>query len=731
LLFEVVPGVLKGMMTAMLRTGYFPSEWKCANVIFFAKKNKDPCNPRSYRPVCLLSTLSKVLERIINNRIIYFLETNAKLHSEQFGFREGRNTTLCISHVINLIKQSIRSYKYTAMVLFDFESAFDTADWGLLLSSLHELGVDNNVVTIIKSYLRNRRVGFTTNEVFEAFKIDRGCPQGSCLGPTLWNLIANKLLIDFNAEDCDLVAYADDFVMLVAGNTRQELELKTNRLIARFADRSDEYKLRISSDKTKAVLFGKDLSRRYPIFKLNGSSIKIVEYAKYLGVLIDRHLGFTHHLSYLNDEIVSYNTKIKRVGNAYWGVSIETLRIWYIAVVEAKLCYAIQAWFPCLNCHGRRKLDSIQRKCLVKILKCYRTVSNMALYVLTGIPPITLKATYLVQQFDLRYRSGILVSNDQSFCKDDFEWTTLRCQTNPSVYPDNLKVVLDPEDSLNLYGLEDLVIYTDGSKQEEGVGLSFVAFDEYGINYWEAVSLRSANSVFQAEAQALLSALRWCRDKQVGKVILRSDSLSSIMALCNVCPKSSLIQEFLRECLYQRNKHILVGWVKAHDGELGNETADYFAKAAVDLGVCELRVPYPSSFLRKIQKDSILEAWQNLWTNSTKGRYTYEICNNVGYDLKFKNKVLTFFVTGQGSFPSFLHKIGKRSSDSCVCGDAGTPHHYAQVSCSFSREFVKRGTSESLLAYYRRIDNSKFNVNKLERIYNLLNENYSFIYSSF
>ncbi len=79
----------------------------------------------------------------------------------------------------------------------------------------------------------------------------------------------------------------------------------------------------------------------------------------------------------------------------------------------------------------------------------------------------------------------------------------------------------------------------------------------------------------------------------MGKVILRSDSLSSIMALCNVCLKSSLILQFLRECLRHCNNDILVGWVRAHDGELGNGTGVYFAKLAVDSNVGELRVPYP------------------------------------------------------------------------------------------------------------------------------------------
>ncbi|KAG8176155.1 hypothetical protein JTE90_012408 [Oedothorax gibbosus] len=147
------------------------------------------------------------------------------------------------------------------MVAFDFAGAFDCANWQIILDKLAESAVDPYLINMVCSYLNNRGVGFRDGDTWVRFSIDRGCPQGSCLGPLFWNLIANDILKAFDDDDCDLFAYADDFSMIISGNSRLDLEVKSNKLIAKFASISDQLSLEISVSKTQVISLGADLSR--------------------------------------------------------------------------------------------------------------------------------------------------------------------------------------------------------------------------------------------------------------------------------------------------------------------------------------------------------------------------------------------------------------------------------------------------------------------------------------
>jgi ribonuclease HI len=730
LLFKMAPNMMNKMFNSMLRKNYFPRHWKIANVVFFTKKDKDVRDPRSYRPVCLLQTLSKVLERIVNNRLTSYLEKGNHLHEAQYGFRECRNTTMCLYDIINEIESRKGNYKYTAMVSIDFAGAFDTVNWSIINDNLQNLGVNENLAKIIKSFLSNRQVGYQVEEDWQFYYIDKGCPQGSCLGPTLWTVVADKILKSFDSQDCKLFAYADDFVMVFSENTRLNLEVKGNRLLRDFYALAVENRLTISENKTKVILFGKDLSRRYPIFRINDKNLKVVDKLKHLGIVIDSKLSFLPHLEYLRNDLINYNTNLSRVGTAYWGVRSQLLRVWYDVVVSAKLEYGIQVWYPRLNIHGRRKLESIQRTCLKKVIRCYNTVSNQTIFVLTGVPPLTEKAPQLCKLFNFKRGVSEVTLDGRSFSRQDFEWKNLKFLIDPRIYPRNL-FFLEEEDEIMQQGKDFVEIYTDGSKNDTGVGLGFLAYAGGEVIFEYMEKLRFENSVFQAEALALVRAIEWFRDTDFKKLLIITDSQSSFMALQNICPKSQLILDFLNICEMLEGRLVSIRWQRAHVGNIGNEAADALAKASIDLVAMESVIPYPGSFLRGSIKRLLLDRWQNIWENSGKGRYTYSICPKVSYDLQFMEQVVIYFVTGHGSFPEYLYRIGKKEDHNCPCGVKGDALHYVMESCSFSRDKIKVRSGEDFYTYFKRIEKSKFNMVKLKGIYNKLNQEFSFIFSLF
>ncbi|KAG8155780.1 hypothetical protein JTE90_025414, partial [Oedothorax gibbosus] len=244
------------------------------------------------------------------------------------------------------------------------------------------------------------------------------------------------------------------------------------------------------------------------------------------------------------------------------------------------------------------------------------------------------------------------------------------------------------------------------------------------------VRLRDKNTVFQAEALAILHTIIWFISTAFSSVEIFSDSLSAVTALGNTHPKSPIILDIQKRCrTLGSSRFIRLNWIRAHAGFLGNELADFLAGSSVGLVPVCTRVRYPSSVLKNFYRERMRDGWQARWTDSDKGRFTYNIFNTVDFKLKFKNRVLVYFATGHGSFPTYLCKIGRLQDDKCTCGAVGDPGHYLSSRCSFSREYIKMKTIESLGDYLRRIDCSPFYLARAKGIYNLLNSTYSFIFT--
>lgn len=160
-------------------------------------------------------------------------------------------------------------------------------------------------------------------------------------------------------------------------------------------------------------------------------------------------------------------------------------------------------------------------------------------------------------------------------------------------------------------------------------------------------------------------------------------------------------------------------------GTLGNETADTAGKNSLLLEK-RTHIAYPMSTLNGYLNKIILEKWQREWGDSEKGRITHDIIPEVKNKMPFTYKHLVFFVTGKGSFPTFLKKILKKD-DSCECGLQGSPLHYLVQKCKISPEYIKMKPVESLYNYFKRIDKNDLYRQRVKRIYEALNEKYSFI----
>ena len=175
-------------------SGRLPRSWREAIVVAFLKEGKDPTCPASYRPIALTSCLCKLLEKMINKRLVYFLEYNGLLESCQAGFRAGRSTSDQLVALESYVKDAFIHRQYCITVFFDLQKAYDTAWRYGILSDLKSFGISGNMLNTIGSYMSKRTFRVRVGSAYSRVHVqENGVPQGGVLSCTLFIVKMNSL----------------------------------------------------------------------------------------------------------------------------------------------------------------------------------------------------------------------------------------------------------------------------------------------------------------------------------------------------------------------------------------------------------------------------------------------------------------------------------------------------------------------------------------------------------
>ncbi|GBM06790.1 Retrovirus-related Pol polyprotein from type-1 retrotransposable element R1 [Araneus ventricosus] len=225
----------------------FPDAFKFSNIILFPKTGKDPKQASSYRPIALLLTIGKALEKLIIQRLTYFLETNNRLNNNQHGFREGRSTDTALTSLMDKIQTGKRKGNHVPVLSVDIKGAFDNIQHAAIINNLDKNKTPLNIRNIFKSLLENRRVLINTQEGPVNREQKQGCSQGSCSGPALWNLVANDLLNQDWPDQTFIQAFADDFIIVAKAKSIESLRRITTEAINTFVIWADANSLAISA----------------------------------------------------------------------------------------------------------------------------------------------------------------------------------------------------------------------------------------------------------------------------------------------------------------------------------------------------------------------------------------------------------------------------------------------------------------------------------------------------
>lgn len=535
--------ILTSYINKCLQQHHFPKPLKIGIVVLFHKSGKPLDKPDSYRPVCLLPALGKVLERVILGRINHSLTKHDYVNPKQYGFKQGVSTEHALKNLMDTIRTDKEEGNQTVLVSFDIKGAFDSIRWPSVMDSLRSLPCPPYLYNITNSFLTDRSVTITENGVKIIRNTFGGAPQGSCLGPFLWSIIADKILHSDWGNEVRIQAFADDFILIIRNKYKDELVASTNEAIKIFNDWTISEHLTINWAKTKVLYLNRPHNNLgMPIsYKLEGLNIgdrvlHTCEHFRYLGVTLHKNGQWIVHCKNQVGRAHEALRSLQYMRNKTWGIKPQFIRLWYKTVIEKILLYAAPIWGNALDYKSINILQACQRHFTVMISRAYATASLAATQVLSGTIPIELMASYeAIIGNVLRLRS---------------EQTLNGITYNPTDYEKDIKVwTIDPASSIEIK--EDtrntnVHIYTDGSKTEEGTGSAFIRLGQQQASHTWKKKLKNNNSVFQAEQFAILNAIKYGNILNENYTIY-SDSMSAIQALNSPFTKNRITNEILSE----------------------------------------------------------------------------------------------------------------------------------------------------------------------------------------
>lgn len=692
------------------KTGVVPQTWRDAVMIPVHKRGKDRTKPESYRPISLISCPGKLMERLINTRLMWHLEEKQHLTPQQAAFRQDRSTEDQVSYISQSIEDAFQDKQHTLAVWVDMEKAFDKVWKDGLKLKMRQCGVGGRMYRWISQYLYNRRARVQVNSKRSKKKILRqGVPQGGVLSPTLF-LIFIKDILDQMPKKVRGAVYADDLVLWCSEEHFTTANYRLQQALIVLETWTKSWLVKVNEQKTTYSIFS--LSNQDPRINLqiNGHTLQLDDSPSYLGVTFDRRLTWKSQTAKTQARAKQRLGLMKKLSGTQWGADQAVLKKLYIGRVRPVLEYGMAPTATAAKSNTDR-LVRVQNQAMRIMTGAMRTTPIRELETATGlhsledrrnikvltqaakfkrlpghpmysrmndptkgrlkrssflqqsrilerrdpelldhspapIPPVTTLPAWERDHFPTIRDSVPGVGSKDS--QSDQERRVLTLELIHSAYPEKLWTH----------------IYTDGSATEatkNGGGGVLIKYKDGASTL--AVPTGAYSTNYKAEAEALRTAAQDATNnlhRIDQKVVIFTDALSVLQALKK--PYKDLNQLSCALSSLSVHKEVVLQWIPAHCGVAGNETADRLAKEGGLLEQHNTSVSYSDE--KTIIRNLINKRWHEEHPNYSKSDSYHKLC-------RADQVILIRLRTGHNRMRAHLYnklKIGQ--TEKCPCDTA-------------------------------------------------------------
>ncbi|CAH2096746.1 unnamed protein product [Euphydryas editha] len=346
--------ILSHIFNLCFETAVFPTALKKA-IIHPVLKDGDANLPSNYRPIAVLSSLSKILERLINKRLVQYLEHFGLISEQQYGFRKGRSTNGAVLDLVGHVVQNLNQNKKVLSIFLDLKKAFDTIPITTLLLKLEKVGVRGLPLKLFQNYLTDRSQMVRIDSYgSDELPVYYGVPQGSILGPTLFLIFINDLC-NLRIPNGRVVSFADDTALTFVADTWPEVETKAQLGLNLALNWLRCHTLTLNTTKTNFITYSISTASQPSLNLLlkahvcsNVSKpscecpkIESVDCVKYLGILVDKNLNFKAHIGLLTGRIRKLMFLFKTLRSVANQIIVRKV---YFALCLSVVTYCITTW---------------------------------------------------------------------------------------------------------------------------------------------------------------------------------------------------------------------------------------------------------------------------------------------------------------------------------------------------------------------------------------------------
>lgn len=613
-------------------SGALPAEWKHSLVVPIPKGTGPANKASSYRPIALTSCASKIMEKMVNRRLVEHLETNGHLDHRQHAFRAGRGTGTFLAELGQTLDDALDSNQHIELISLDLAKAYNRAWTPDVLERLARWGITGNLLQFLKDFLVGRTFQVIVgNNRSSPHDEETGVPQGSVIAVTIF-LVAMSGIYQTIPRGVFLKVYADDITLIVVGMHPKAIRRKAQAATTAVGKWAAKAGFDISAAKSGRLHICAENHQppRKPI-TLNQETIPTKKTLKTLGVTLDRHLTLQAHFDQVKKSCKSRLNLLRSISGKRTRSDRAThLRV-ADAIIGSRITYGIE-----LTCRAQDRL-----------IRTLAPIHNRAIRTISGLLPSTPADAACAEAGVLPFRHKVaLTTCDRAIgflekTRENGQGCFLAEQANLALQT-AANATLPPVAGLHRLGPRSwsarapevdntikkrfrrqaqpqqvqahfherirkryhnwAIRYSDGSKVGERVGVGV-----HGTEPEQHHRLPAECSVFSAEAAGIFQAITAPRDRPV---LVVTDSQSAISAIESPKAKHPFIQGVQAELDSAEHLTALM-WIPGHCGIRGNERADELAGIGRNSPL--LTPKTPADDVKKWVRDTIWRSWSDEW----------------------------------------------------------------------------------------------------------------------